>query len=118
MADSSSSSANLKQFLTEEQIDVERQRRQADWERVRSAVDPVGNIIHRFFPNILNRIRSFSEAPPEVFDTRSLYEKLKVQHDAKKKEFEDMWAASNEDHCISMLKIDFVFYRKFHSWSR
>lgn len=37
-----SDSNSLKQFLTEEQIEVERQRRQADWERVRSAQDPVG----------------------------------------------------------------------------
>ena len=36
----------------------------------------------------------YVEAPPEVFDTRSLYEKLKAQHDVKKKEYEDMWAAS------------------------
>jgi len=36
----------------------------------------------------------FVEAPPEVFDNRSLYEKLKVQHELKKKEFEDTWAAS------------------------
>ena len=44
MSDQPSSSANLKQFLTEEQLEIERQRRQADWERVRSAHDPVGNI--------------------------------------------------------------------------
>jgi len=36
----------------------------------------------------------YVEAPAEVFDTRPLYEKLKAQHEAKKKEFEDMWAAS------------------------
>lgn len=34
--------SDLKSFLTEEQIEAERQRRQADWERVRSAADPVG----------------------------------------------------------------------------
>ena len=39
-----SSSASVKHFLTEEQIELERQRRQADWERVRTAADPVGNI--------------------------------------------------------------------------
>ncbi len=42
MSDQSSLSASLKQFLTEEQLEIERQRRQADWERVRSATDPVG----------------------------------------------------------------------------
>ena len=56
MSDPSSSSANLKQFLTEEQLDVERKRRQADWERVRSAVDPVGKIAYLFFRSIVNQI--------------------------------------------------------------
>ena len=49
MSAPSSSSGGVKQFLTEEQIDVERQRRQADWERVRSAADPVGNRYFLFY---------------------------------------------------------------------
>ena len=40
MTDPSSSASGVKHFLTEEQIELERQRRQADWERVRSAHDP------------------------------------------------------------------------------
>ncbi len=94
MSDQSSSSASLKSFLTEEQIEIERQRRQADWERVRSSNDPIG--ISYFLSSwcIFTRILYVIEAPAEVFDNRSLYEKLKVQHDAKKKEFEDTWAAS------------------------
>jgi len=44
MSGQASSSASLKQFLSEEQIEIERQRRQADWERVRSANDPIGII--------------------------------------------------------------------------
>ena len=101
----------LKQFLTEEQIELERQRRQADWERVRSAQDPVGKrnpvLIFDGFPH---RCWSLvAEAPAEVFDTRSLYEKLKVQHDAKKKEFEDMWAASKANWSMMMIRsISFV----------
>ena len=47
MSDQFSSSANVKQFLSEEQIEIERQRRQADWERVRSAADPIGTRISR-----------------------------------------------------------------------
>ncbi|CAF4299668.1 unnamed protein product [Rotaria sp. Silwood2] len=89
MADQSSLSTNLKQFLTEEQIEIERQRRQADWERVRSTTDPI-------------------EAPAEVFDTRSLYEKLKSQNDAKKKEFEDMWAAKNSIRGLDEHETDFL----------
>jgi hypothetical protein len=95
MSDSSSLPSGIKQFLTEEQVEIERQRRQADWERVRSAQDPLGRNItsldgsHRHYIDL-----NYSDAPPEVFDNRSLYEKLKVQHDAKKKDFEDTWAAS------------------------
>jgi hypothetical protein len=96
MSDHSASSGALKQFLTEEQIELDRQRRQADWERVRSAKDPVGEhfILTSSLPFTSLYLSSAVEAPPEVFDTRSLYEKLKTQHDAKKKEFEDTWAAS------------------------
>jgi hypothetical protein len=87
----SSSSVSLKQFLTEEQIEIERQQRQADWERVRAPHDPIGM---RNFHVISFEFFYYVEAPAEVFDTRSLYDKLKVQHDLKKKEYEDMWAAS------------------------
>lgn len=105
----------LKQFLTEEQIEAERQRRQADWERVRSAQDPIGkrkkkkkNLID--FLLIIKWFLLIAEAPAEVFDTRSLYEKLKVQHDAKKKEFEDMWAASKMNRSSTIESIWFVFF--------
>jgi hypothetical protein len=66
---------DIKKFLTEEQIEADRQRRQAEWERVRKPSDPV-------------------EAPADVFDNRSLYEKLKEQHDIKKRQFEDTFAMS------------------------
>ncbi|CAF1026024.1 unnamed protein product [Didymodactylos carnosus] len=87
------SEIKVKKFLTEEQVELERQRRQEDWARVRSATDPV-------------------EAPAEVFDNRSLYDKLKEQNDTKKKEYEDMWAAKNsfrgldEDETSFLARID------------
>jgi hypothetical protein len=34
------------------------------------------------------------EAPPEVFDNRTLYDKLKEQNDIKKAEFESQYALS------------------------
>ena len=34
------------------------------------------------------------EAPPEVFDTRTLYDKLKEQHEIKKAEYESQHALS------------------------
>jgi hypothetical protein len=95
MSDQSSSSASLKQFLTEEQIEIDRQRRQADWERVRSSNDPIGIIYFLSSWYIFTWIFIYYiDAPAEVFDNRPLYEKLKVQHEIKKKEYEDMWAAS------------------------
>ena len=92
MSGQASSSVGVKQFLTEEQIEVERQRRQADWERVRTAQDPLGTHILLRCPCLWSF--SLAEAPQEPYDSRSLYDKLKSQNDAKKKEFEDMWAAS------------------------
>jgi hypothetical protein len=62
-------------FISEDKIDEERKLRQAEWERVRKPSDPV-------------------EAPAEVFDNRTLYDKLKEQHDIKKKDFEDQHAMS------------------------
>jgi hypothetical protein len=50
--------------------------------------------------NFINKFRCvsfhflFEEAPPEVFDNRTLYEKLQEQHEMKKKEFEDSYALS------------------------
>lgn len=64
------------EFVNEGKLDEERKKRQAEWERVRNKDDPV-------------------EAPPEVFDNRSLFDKLKEQHELKKKEFEDKFALSN-----------------------
>ena len=49
MSNPSYSSTNFKAFLTEEEIELERKQRQADWERVRSATDPIGDIVNDSF---------------------------------------------------------------------
>lgn len=64
-------------FVNEGKFEEERKRRQAEWERVRKPEDPV-------------------EAPAEVFDNRSLYDRLKEQHEIKKKDFEDSFALKNQ----------------------
>ena len=66
---------DLKSFVTEDKIEEERKRRQAEWERVRKPSDPI-------------------EAPADTFDNRTLYDKLKEQHEIKKKTFEDQFALS------------------------
>ena len=71
--------SDLRSFVGEGKVDEDNARRKAEWERVRKPCDPV-------------------EAPAEVFDSRTLYDKLKEQHDIKKKDFEDSHALSK---CIT-----------------
>ena len=54
-----------------------------------------GEMTHKILICHLNLI--IKEAPPEVFDNRTLYEKLKEQHDIKKTEFESKYALSKEN---------------------
>ena len=59
---------------------------------------------------ILNLIfRYFVEAPPEVFDNRTLYDKLKEQHEIKKKEFEETYSLS-QIKTINNLKSSIISY--------
>ena len=81
---------DLKSFEAEGKLDEDRKRRQAEWERVRKPSDPV-------------------EAPADVFDNRTLYDKLKEQHEIKKKEFEDQHAMSNSYNRSYNSNIDKVF---------
>ncbi len=82
-------------FVKEGKVDEENKKRQAEWERVRKKEDPIGNLIDfKLLFNYIKTIFNYLEAPPEVFDNRSLYEKLKEQHEIKKKEFEDKHALS------------------------
>ncbi len=67
--------SDLRAFVSEGEVDEDNKRRQAEWERVRKPSDPI-------------------EAPAEVFDNRTLYDKLKEQHEIKKKSFEDQYAIS------------------------
>lgn len=62
-------------FVAEGKLEEEHKRRQAEWERVRKPSDPI-------------------EAPAEMFDNRTLYDRLKEQHEFKKKQFEDQFALS------------------------
>jgi hypothetical protein len=62
-------------FVTEDSIEEERKKRQAEWEKVRKPSDPI-------------------EAPTDNSDNRTLYEKLKEQHEIKKRDFEDQFALS------------------------
>ncbi|XP_073424872.1 PSME3-interacting protein-like [Dendrobates tinctorius] len=59
-----------KRFVTESEIKERRKKRQEEWEKVRKPEDP-------------------EECPEEVYDPRSLYEKLQEQKEKKQQEFEE-----------------------------
>ncbi|XP_075183004.1 PSME3-interacting protein [Anomaloglossus baeobatrachus] len=59
-----------KRFVTESEIEERRKKRQEEWEKVRKPEDP-------------------EECPEEVYDPRSLYEKLQEQKEKKQQEFEE-----------------------------
>ncbi|XP_030059587.1 PSME3-interacting protein [Microcaecilia unicolor] len=65
-----------KRFVTESELEERRKRRQEEWEKVRKADDP-------------------EECPEEVYDPRSLYEKLQEQKEQKQQEYEEQFKFKN-----------------------
>ncbi|XP_060131874.1 PSME3-interacting protein isoform X3 [Zootoca vivipara] len=65
-----------KRFVSEAEIEERRKRRQEEWEKVRKPEDP-------------------EECPEEVYDPRSLYERLQEQKDKKQQEFEEQFKFKN-----------------------
>lgn len=92
-------------FVTESEVLEARQKRQAEWEKVRQPDQPMGKLL---LANELNTISidcfvfvdvyfllfhlfsvNFAELPEEPYDSRSLYERLKEQKDKKDLEFDE-----------------------------
>ncbi|XP_068116798.1 PSME3-interacting protein [Hyperolius riggenbachi] len=65
-----------KRFVTESEIEERRKKRQEEWDKVRKPEDP-------------------EECPEEVYDPRSLYEKLQEQKDKKQQEYEEQFKFKN-----------------------
>uniref|UniRef100_A0A8C6SP08 Proteasome activator subunit 3 interacting protein 1 n=1 Tax=Neogobius melanostomus TaxID=47308 RepID=A0A8C6SP08_9GOBI len=65
-----------RKFVTEAELDEKRKKRQEEWEKVRKPDDP-------------------EEAPEEVYDPRSLFERLQEQKDKKQEEFEEQLKFKN-----------------------
>ncbi|KAM8861652.1 PSME3-interacting protein isoform 2-T2 [Synchiropus picturatus] len=65
-----------RKFVSQSELDERRKKRQEEWEKVRKPEDP-------------------TEAPEEVYDPRSLYERLKEQKDKKQEEFEEQFKFKN-----------------------
>ncbi|XP_048461652.1 PSME3-interacting protein isoform X1 [Rhincodon typus] len=65
-----------RRFITEAELDERRKQRQEEWEKVRKPEDP-------------------EECPEQVYDPRSLYERLQEQKDKKQAEFEEQFKFKN-----------------------
>ncbi|KAM4722072.1 PSME3-interacting protein [Rhinophrynus dorsalis] len=65
-----------KRFVTESELAERRKKRQEEWEKVRKPEDP-------------------EECPEEVYDPRSLYEKLQEQKEKKQLEYEEQFKFKN-----------------------
>ncbi|KAM9808287.1 PSME3-interacting protein [Neosynchiropus ocellatus] len=65
-----------RKFVSQSELDEKRKKRQEEWEKVRKPEDP-------------------KEAPEEVYDPRSLYERLQEQKDKKQEEFEEQFKFKN-----------------------
>ncbi|XP_061863771.1 PSME3-interacting protein [Colius striatus] len=65
-----------KRFVSESELEERRKRRQEEWEKVRKPEDP-------------------KECPEEVYDPRSLYERLQEQREKKQQEFEEQFKFKN-----------------------
>ncbi|XP_044126709.1 PSME3-interacting protein [Bufo gargarizans] len=65
-----------KKFVTESELEEIRKKRQEEWEKVRKPEDP-------------------EECPEEVYDPRSLYEKLQEQKEKKQQEYEEQFKFKN-----------------------
>ncbi|XP_029464592.1 PSME3-interacting protein [Rhinatrema bivittatum] len=65
-----------KRFVTESELEERRKKRQEEWEKVRKPDDP-------------------EECPEEVYDPRSLYEKLQEQKELKQQEYEEQFKFKN-----------------------
>nr|CAB3244400.1 protein FAM192A-like [Phallusia mammillata] len=79
----------MNKFVSESEIAEKRRLRQEEWEKVRKAEDPV-------------------EAPEEVYDPRSLFDRLQEQKDKKQNEFEESIKFKNQFRGIDKTEADFL----------
>ncbi|XP_043935474.1 PSME3-interacting protein [Protopterus annectens] len=78
-----------KRFVTESELEERRKRRQEEWEKVRKPDDP-------------------EECPEEVYDPRSLYERLQEQKEKKQQEYEEQFKFKNMIRGLDKDETDFL----------
>ncbi|CAK8685223.1 unnamed protein product [Clavelina lepadiformis] len=79
----------MNRFISENQLDEQRKKRQEEWEKVRKADDPI-------------------DVPEEEYDPRSLYDRLQEQKDKKQEEFEEKLKFKNQFRGIDQDEASFL----------
>jgi len=90
-ASGSAAVPSLKKFVTENEIEEKRRKRQEEWEKVRQPNQPL-------------------EAPDEPVETRSLFEQLQAQKDMKQLEFDEAHKLKNQVHGLDEEEAEFLEY--------
>ncbi|KAE8608177.1 hypothetical protein XENTR_v10011419 [Xenopus tropicalis] len=78
-----------KRFVTESELEERRKKRQEEWEKVRKPEDP-------------------EECPEEVYDPRSLYERLQEQKEKKQQEYEEQFKFKNMVRGLDVEETNFL----------
>lgn len=76
-------------FVSEAEIEEKRKKRQEEWEKVRQPHQPL-------------------EAPEEAVETRSLYEQLQAQKEAKQLEYDEQHRLKNQIHGLDKEEVEFL----------
>ena len=93
------------QFVTEKEVEDIKAKKQKEWEKVRKPDQPLGeqeagcfyiakNCAFQYCAFILPPAHARTERPEEEHDSRTLYEKLKVQRDQKQEEHAEQFKFS------------------------
>ncbi|XP_041077059.1 PSME3-interacting protein isoform X3 [Polyodon spathula] len=78
-----------RKFESETEIEEKRKKRQEEWEKVRKPEDP-------------------EECPEEVYDPRSLFDRLQEQKDKKQQEYEEQFKFKNMVKCLDEDETNFL----------
>lgn len=81
-------------FITEKEVEDVKKKRQDDWERVRSAKDPIGAIKTTSIEYHGVVCVVSTERPEESCDARSLYDRLKEQKDLVQEKWDEQFQFS------------------------
>lgn len=76
-------------FVSETELAERRRIRQEEWDKVRTAEQPLGKVLVNLHLVILIKIVFCTEVPEEQYDHRSLFDRLEEQRRKKEYEYEE-----------------------------